>query len=33
MCPPDHPFISASALEAEGNQLLDKSVTILFTNQ
>ncbi|KAG8760401.1 hypothetical protein FRC11_000462 [Ceratobasidium sp. 423] len=32
MCPSDHPFISAQALETEGADLLKKCVMILFTS-
>ncbi|KAG9312974.1 Symplekin tight junction protein C terminal-domain-containing protein [Chiua virens] len=31
--PADHPFMSATALEAEGMKLLENVITILYTNQ
>jgi len=31
--PADHPFISASILEAEGIKLLENIITILYTSQ
>lgn len=31
--PADHPFIPASALEAEGMKLLESVITILYTSQ
>ncbi|CAE6382445.1 unnamed protein product [Rhizoctonia solani] len=32
MCPTDHPFVSAQALETEGGELLKKCVMILYTS-
>ncbi|KDQ18951.1 hypothetical protein BOTBODRAFT_28429 [Botryobasidium botryosum FD-172 SS1] len=32
-CPSDHPFISATALESEGNHLVKQFVTLLYTSQ
>ncbi|CAE6412938.1 unnamed protein product [Rhizoctonia solani] len=32
MCPSDHPFVSAQALETEGQELLKKAVMILYTS-
>lgn len=33
MCPTDHPFISVSALEAEGLKLLEGVITMLYTSR
>ncbi|QRW17189.1 symplekin [Rhizoctonia solani] len=32
MCPTDHPFVSAQALETEGGELLKKCIMILYTS-
>ena len=32
-CPADHPFISVTALESEGKQLLEGVLSLLFTSQ
>ena len=32
MCPSDHPFISVTALDAEGLKLLEGVITLLYTS-
>jgi symplekin len=32
-CPADHPFMSVPALEAEGKQMLEASLSLLYTSQ
>lgn len=32
MCPADHPFINVAALETEGVKMLERIITLLYTN-